>query len=313
MKSSRLPFFQSIIFTICGLIVISVQATETFEISGVVEEFYDSSSGTVIYDGTFAAILLYDESTEFQVSSVKSGSQASAEDIGMALDVSVFDASGALVFAGLLAYDAASVCPDGQSTRNTSTAEIASGGKKGSSISVWYNFYCIASGVVSSENSFEIYARDKTAQMTTIDDVTSAFPDLELLNGYAADLWFYQYADEAELSLSGAIQLVAAGPLDSDGDGFSDDIDYCINSDLSPTVVVGGIDTGVDNTLDDTGCTIADQTAGPEGSEPLSGGELNQVTNDLKKDGVITGAEKGAITSAAAKERGNGKSKNKSN
>lgn len=45
---------------------------------------------------------------------------------------------------------------------------------------------------------------------------------------------------------------------DSDGDGVPDESDACVDSDLSPTVVIGGCDSGVENVLLAEGCTIAD-------------------------------------------------------
>ena len=49
--------------------------------------------------------------------------------------------------------------------------------------------------------------------------------------------------------------------LDSDGDGIPDDEDACPNSDLSPTIVIDGCDSGVGNLLFQDGCTMADMIA----------------------------------------------------
>ncbi len=90
---------------------------------------------------------------------------------------------------------------------------------------------------------------------------------------------------------------------DSDGDGILDNIDACPNSDLSATVVIDDCEFGVTNALDGTGCTIAD------GIGQCADGAINHgdfvscaahLTNDLKKDGVISGREKGAIQRCAA-------------
>ncbi len=51
-------------------------------------------------------------------------------------------------------------------------------------------------------------------------------------------------------------------PLDSDGDGITDDLDECdlsITTLVSPTVVINGVDTGIQNTAPNAvGCTLAD-------------------------------------------------------
>ena len=96
--------------------------------------------------------------------------------------------------------------------------------------------------------------------------------------------------------------------IDQDGDGILDDDDMCPNSDLSPIVVIGGCDTGVNNLfvnnlLDVNGCTIADQI--DECAEGASNhGDfvscVANLTNNLKKAGIITGQEKGKIQSCAA-------------
>lgn len=91
--------------------------------------------------------------------------------------------------------------------------------------------------------------------------------------------------------------------VDEDGDGVPDDVDECLESDLSDTVVIDGIDTGVPNSLFDTGCTISDLIE-DLAEEALTHGDfvngVAHLTNSLKKLGVITGPQKGAIQSAAA-------------
>ncbi len=92
------------------------------------------------------------------------------------------------------------------------------------------------------------------------------------------------------------------GFIDTDGDGIEDDDDACPESDLSPTVVIDGCDSGVDNTLGDDGCTISD-LIGECAAGVRNHGQfvrcVSHLTNDLKKAGVITGADKGAIMSCA--------------
>ena len=89
---------------------------------------------------------------------------------------------------------------------------------------------------------------------------------------------------------------------DVDGDGFGDPgfpvntcaEDACPDSDLSPTVVIDGEDTGVENELLPGGCTISDLIAEVLETDP-SLSAVVQLLVDLKGDGFITGQELGAI------------------
>ncbi len=92
-------------------------------------------------------------------------------------------------------------------------------------------------------------------------------------------------------------------PEDSDGDGVPDEEDDCPDSDLSGVIVIDGCDTGVVNQLFEGGCKMSDLT------EQCTGAAVNNavfvccvahLANDWKQDGVISGADKGAIQSCAA-------------
>jgi hypothetical protein len=90
---------------------------------------------------------------------------------------------------------------------------------------------------------------------------------------------------------------------DADLDGVADGADCEAHSDLSPTVSVGGCDSGVPNTLFSTGCTIADLIQHIAASSSNHGNFVSgvaQLTNDLKAQGLITGAQKAAIQRCAA-------------
>lgn len=90
---------------------------------------------------------------------------------------------------------------------------------------------------------------------------------------------------------------------DADLDGVADGVDCNPNSNLSPTVVIDGCDSGVPNTLFANGCTISDliaQIAANAGNHGAFVSGVAHLTNDLKKSGLITGAQKGAIQSCAA-------------
>jgi len=94
----------------------------------------------------------------------------------------------------------------------------------------------------------------------------------------------------------------AATSADTDGDGIPDDQDQCVSSDLSSTVVIDGCDSGVPNILFPDGCTISDDIAELAGNSTSHDDFVSSVahhTNDLMKDGIIRGKQKGAIQSCA--------------
>ena len=90
---------------------------------------------------------------------------------------------------------------------------------------------------------------------------------------------------------------------DADLDLVPDDgADQCLGSDLSPTVVIGGCDSGVQNLLFTSGCTITDLVMSCATGARNHGAFVSCVShtlNDLKKAGIISGAQKGAIQSCA--------------
>lgn len=93
---------------------------------------------------------------------------------------------------------------------------------------------------------------------------------------------------------------------DTDLDGVPDNVDCEPNSDLSPTVIIDGCDSGVPNTFFTNGCTISDLINKCAAGARNHGAFVSCVAhlgNDLKKAGVITGNQKGAIQSCAAHAR----------
>jgi len=91
---------------------------------------------------------------------------------------------------------------------------------------------------------------------------------------------------------------------DDDGDGIPNDDDVCPDSDLSATVVTDGCNSEVENTLFNNGCTIADHIMECAETSSNHGKFIKCIahfTNKLKKRKDITGKEKGAIKSCAAK------------
>lgn len=91
---------------------------------------------------------------------------------------------------------------------------------------------------------------------------------------------------------------------DSDLDGVANNLDCNPTSDLGATVVVGGNNSGVPNTLFSSGCSIADLIGKIANTADNHGGFVSGVaalTNQLKASGLISGSQKGAIQSAAAR------------
>jgi hypothetical protein len=91
---------------------------------------------------------------------------------------------------------------------------------------------------------------------------------------------------------------------DADGDGVADDEDCNPNSDTSPTIRIALIDTGVPNTLFPNGCTMSDLLKDLKAAATIHGDYVSSVsllTNQWVADGLITGDQKGAIESAAAR------------
>lgn len=100
-----------------------------------------------------------------------------------------------------------------------------------------------------------------------------------------------------------------SGPpvVDTDGDGVGDNADLIDNSDTSATVIIKGIDSGVTNTVNADGITLADMihyATGTCGKGSKNHGQyvscVAKYLNVLLKSGIITDEEKDALQSAAA-------------
>ena len=90
---------------------------------------------------------------------------------------------------------------------------------------------------------------------------------------------------------------------DADLDGLPDNFDCEPHSNLAPTVVIDGCDSGVTNFLFTSGCTLSDLIAHIAADSTNHGqfvSGVSNLTNELKKAGLITGAQKGSIQSCAA-------------
>jgi hypothetical protein len=139
-----------------------------------------------------------------------------------------------------------------------------------------------------------LYAPNPVASGSSISHFdTLAFPNLLMEPAISADL-----PHGVDLTLQ---QMTDIGWF-SDGDGVPDGLDSCIGSDTNANVVIDGCDSGVANTVFANGCRISDsieacaENAGNHGAFVSC---VSHYTNDLKKAGTITGAQKGAIQGCA--------------
>ena len=149
-----------------------------------------------------------------------------------------------------------------------------------------------------------LYTPNPVAQGSTISHWdTSAFPNQLMEPNINGDLT-HSVAPPQDLTLP-LLRDVGWFP-DADLDGVPDDVDCAPNSNFAPTVVIGSCDSGVPNTFFTTGCTISDLIAKCAAGAGNHGGFVSCVahlTNDLKKAGIISGNQKGAIQSCAAGAR----------
>lgn len=103
---------------------------------------------------------------------------------------------------------------------------------------------------------------------------------------------------------STSVSLRVEGDNDSDDDGIPDNEDECEESNLENTIIIDECDSNVENTLFANGCSISDLVGNcAQGSK--NHGQfvscVSKLTNDLKKDGVLSGQQKGMIQNCAAK------------
>jgi hypothetical protein len=93
---------------------------------------------------------------------------------------------------------------------------------------------------------------------------------------------------------------------DTDGDGFGDNGDAYPNSNMDATVVIGDCDSGVANQLLSDGATFNDLLGAAAMANTNHGHyvkAVSQLADTWKKAGLISGKEKGKITSCAARNK----------
>ena len=152
------------------------------------------------------------------------------------------------------------------------------------------------------ENAFLIMAGGATTlwPSTDLSDVPTSY-SLSSFTGQSFFLGFGTGAVIANLTSLQAAPL--GGGNDADGDGIPDDEDECPNSNLSPTVVIAGCDSGVANTLLETGCTVSDLIAEATAGAADHGAFVSSVatlTASLVQEGVLTAQSAGSIVHCAA-------------
>lgn len=93
-------------------------------------------------------------------------------------------------------------------------------------------------------------------------------------------------------------------PADTDGDGFTDDVDSVVNSIMDPTISILGINSTVPNRVDSTGKTLADRFAALPVLNPKKPGPfvaaLASLTTNLVKSKLITSKEGAKIIASGA-------------
>ncbi len=91
---------------------------------------------------------------------------------------------------------------------------------------------------------------------------------------------------------------------DDDNDGYPDDSDSCDFSDLTPALIIDGCDPATPNLLGDGGCTFSDDITEAAAKADNHGSYVSKVTrlmNVARKAGLVSGVQKGAVTSCAAR------------
>lgn len=93
--------------------------------------------------------------------------------------------------------------------------------------------------------------------------------------------------------------------IDSDLDGVLDSVDACPASYSGDTVMLNGNDSGVANSFGEDGCSVTDKIMTACSAEASQKGKfascVTQVSNDLRRGGVISGRESGLIQAAAGR------------
>ena len=130
-----------------------------------------------------------------------------------------------------------------------------------------------------------------------------------------ADLDSDSVIEQQDIALAQDLVTLRPGPSgtdqglpleDPDGDGVVNANDACPDTSTDATVVIGDCDTGVDNIVNDAGCSIIDLVDECESAAKNHGAFtscVSRLTNDLVKQTVLSGEEKSRIQSCAAQSK----------
>jgi hypothetical protein len=108
-----------------------------------------------------------------------------------------------------------------------------------------------------------------------------------------------------QLEVSGLTETASQTPPDSDGDGVADDDDPFPTSDTQAYIVIGTCETGVANQYLGDGTYMKDlilNAAANATSKDAFTSAVSNLADSWKSNGLISGKEKGKITSCAAKK-----------
>ena len=112
-----------------------------------------------------------------------------------------------------------------------------------------------------------------------------------IFKGFIDDIRFFDWS----LSEAQVMELYQfESSVDSDSDGYSDDVDNCPDSDLSPTIVLNGSDTQVTNELLEDGCTLSDLIHQLLQQDPTTE-EIVHTLLAFKSETLISGKEMGVL------------------
>ncbi len=158
-----------------------------------------------------------------------------------------------------------------------------------------YTFYVNGSPVGSANNSQPVPDANATLNIGKAESFHT--------DGLIDEVEIFNRALSA-CEIEGIVNAGSAGKCkDTDGDGVTDGQDSCPGSNISSTVVIDGCDSGVPNSVFASGCTVSDRIQQCAQVARNHGQFVSCValfTIALKKAGVITDQQKGAIQSCAA-------------
>ena len=109
------------------------------------------------------------------------------------------------------------------------------------------------------------------------------------------------FTDNSDLEGDYAVRITL---LDTDRDGVLDDVDHCLPSDTRVSVDTGSGPTSVPNEVDAHGCTLQDYVNAYQAGAKNHGQYVSAIThfaNELARQGVISGSQKGELVSGAAR------------